>query len=122
MSSDTPRRPDRRDPSWEPSDVVVKFYVPRSFAAALDSFASELDLSKSLFVREAVRRGVPLLVHDVRELLDAGLKPSTHIAGAARGGRHGTRGALGEGVVSLTVVQPRAPKAPSDARDPADRG
>ena len=122
MSSDTPRRPDRRDPSWEPSDVAVKFYVPRSFAAALDAFASELKLSKSLFVREAVRRGVPPLVHDVREIVDAGLKPSTHIAGAARGARHGTRGAPGEGVVSLTLVHPRARKPPSGPRDPADLG
>ena len=79
---------DRNALSWEPNEALVKVYVTRTFAAALDDFARELRLSRSLLVREAVRRGLPALVNDIRFLESMGYKPSTHLAGlAARGDR-----------------------------------
>ena len=77
---------DRSDPSWEPNDALVKVYVTRAFAAALDDFARELKLSRSLLVREAVRRGLPALVNDIRFLESEGYRSSTHLAGLASSG------------------------------------
>ena len=50
------------DPSWEPNDITLTLYVTRSFGLALDQVAAKLRLSKSLLLREAVRRGLPELV------------------------------------------------------------
>ena len=77
---------DRNALTWEPNEALVKVYVTRSFAAALDDFARELRLSRSLLVREAVRRGLPALVNDIRFLESRGYRPSTHLAGLAAGG------------------------------------
>ena len=81
---------DRNALTWEPNEALVKVYVTRTFAAALDDFARELRLSRSLLVREAVRRGLPALVNDIRFLESKGYRPSTHLAGvAAAGDRRG---------------------------------
>ena len=81
---------DRTSQTWEPNEALVKVYVTRTFAAALDDFARELHLSRSLLVREAVRRGLPALVNDIRFLESMGYRPSTHLGGlAAAGDRRG---------------------------------
>ena len=97
MSSTSSRVSDRLDPSWEPNDVLLKVYVTRAFLAALDQFAADLKLSKSVCAREALRRGVPALVNDVRVLHSEGYRPSTHLTGAVSAGP--VRGRRGEGVI-----------------------
>lgn len=89
---------DRGDTSWEPNEVLLKVYVTRSFSTALAAFSRELSLSKSMLLREAVRRGLPALVNDVRFLESQGYRPSTHLAGAVAA--EPSRGRLGEGVAS----------------------
>ena len=114
-----PFRPsDRADSAWEPNDVLVKLYVSRSFSAALDAFSSDLKLSKSLVVRETLRRGLPAVVNDVRYLEAAGYQPSTHLSGMVSDASR--RGSRGEGAVAARwAVTP--PAAPSGSR-PAGGG
>ena len=110
MPSTPTRQPDRADPDWEPNDVLVKLYVTRSVAAALDRFAEDLKLSKSLLVREALRRGLPALVNDVRYLEANGYQPSTHLAGMGTTGQ--VRGVRGEGTAGARwAVTPDPPGA-----------
>ena len=59
--------------AWEPHDVRLKLSVTRSFAVALDRVCADLRLSKSLVLREAVRRGLPALVNDVVYLRSQGV-------------------------------------------------
>ena len=86
------------DPSWEPNDITLTLYVTRSFGLALDQVAAKLRLSKSLLLREAVRRGLPELVNDVEHLRGLGFRPAAHLAGLVA--RRGRRGAVGEGAVT----------------------
>ena len=93
------------DPGWEPYSVQLRVSVTRSYALALERFSSELRLSKSMLIREAVRRGLPALVNDVRALRAAGYRPSTHLAGYVAYSPR--RGPAGEGVAG-----PRWSKVP----------
>ena len=70
-------------PGWEPHDVTLRVYVTRRFSLALERVAADLRLSKSLLVREAVRRGLPALVNDVQYLRSQGYRPSAHLAGSS---------------------------------------
>ena len=87
MSGDgsAPLVPDRLSPDWEPQDVQLHLRVTRSFAAALAAYAEELGLSQSLFMREAIRRGLPALVNDVRFLRSKGYRPAAYLEGVASG-------------------------------------
>ena len=69
----------------EPHSVVLKVYVTRTYAAAVDRVAAELRLSKSLLLREAVRRGLPALVNDVALLRSKGFRPAAHLEGMVAG-------------------------------------
>lgn len=91
-------RPDRASPDWEPQDVLLKVYVTRSFALALEKLAADVRLSKSMVVRESVRRGLPSLINDVRWLEQAGYRPAVHVEGVATIGAG--RGVEGDGVVA----------------------
>ena len=84
--------------SWEPHDVRLKLSVTRSFAIALEQVCAELRLSKSLVLREAVRRGLPALVNDVTYLRSQGYRSAAHLAG--RLALTGRRGPKGEGAVA----------------------
>ena len=84
--------------SWEPHDVRLKLSVTRSFALALDRICVDLRVSKSLVLREAVRRGLPALVNDVVYLRSQGYRSGAHLAG--RLALTGRRGPKGEGSVS----------------------
>ena len=84
--------------SWEPHDVRLKLSVTRSFALALERVCADLRLSKSLVLREAVRRGLPALVNDVTYLRSQGYRSSAHLAGQLA--LTGRRGPKGEGSVS----------------------
>ena len=95
------------DPDWEPNSVVLKVYVTRRYAAAVEQAAAQLRLSKSLLLRESVRRGLPALVNDVSVLRAKGFRPEAHLAGALAG--TGRRGVDGEGVVTA-----RWSKVPGD--------
>ena len=83
---------------WEPHDVRLKLSVTRSFALALDRVCADLKLSRSLVLREAVRRGLPALVHDVVYLRSQGYRSGAHLSG--RLALTGRRGPKGEGSVS----------------------
>ena len=72
--------------------------VTRSFALALERVCADLRLSKSLVLREAVRRGLPALVNDITYLRSQGYRSSAHLAG--RLALTGRRGPKGEGSVS----------------------
>ncbi len=108
------------DPSWEPNDITLTVYVTRSFGLALDQVAAKLRLSKSLLLREAVRRGLPELVEDVEHLRGLGFRPAAHLAGLVA--RRGRRGAVGEGAVTARWSkvpgdfgeEPRIPAAKAD--------
>ena len=95
------------DPDWEPLDITVKVRVTRTMSLALDLAASELRLSKSMLIRESLRRGFAPLVDDVRFLRRAGYRPSAHLAGMTA--MTPRRGESGEGVVSA-----RWSKVPAD--------
>ena len=84
--------------SWEPHDVRLKLSVTRSFGLALERVCADLRLSKSLVLREAVRRGLPALVNDIVYLRSQGYRSSAHLAG--RLALTGRRGPKGEGAVS----------------------
>lgn len=84
--------------SWEPLDTKLKLSVTRSFALALDEVCADLRLSKSLVLREAVRRGLPALVNDIAYLRSEGYRSPAHLAG--RLALTGRRGPQGEGVVT----------------------
>ena len=73
--------------------ILLKVYVPRSYAIAVDQVAAELRLSKSLLLREAVRRGLPALVNDVALLRSQGFRPAAHLAGMPAA--YGRRGSVG---------------------------
>ena len=76
----------------EPFDFKLRLNVTRSMSFALDTLAAELRLSKSMLVREALRRGLPRLVRDVEHLRSLGFRPSRHLAGmVARAPRRGSR-------------------------------
>ncbi len=66
---------------WEPHDVRLKLSVTRSFALALDRVCADLKLSRSLVLREAVRRGLPALVNDVVYLRSQGYRSGAHLSG-----------------------------------------
>ena len=66
---------------WEPHDVRLKLSVTRSFAIALEQVCADLRLSKSLVLREAVRRGLPALVNDVVYLRSQGYRSGAHLTG-----------------------------------------
>ena len=66
----------------EPFDYAVRVNVSRSMSLGLDTLAAELRLSKSMLVREALRRGLPALITDVEHLRALGFRPSRHLAGA----------------------------------------
>ena len=85
--------------SWEPHDHRLKLSVTRSFALALDQVCLDLRLSKSLVLREAVRRGLPALVNDIAYLRSQGFRSAAHLAG--RLALTGRRGPKGEGAVSV---------------------
>ena len=70
--------------AWEPHDVRLKLSVTRSFAVALERVCADLRLSKSLVLREAVRRGLPALVNDVVYLRSQGYRSGAHLAGVWR--------------------------------------
>ena len=111
---------DRSSRDWEPNEALVKVYVTRTFADALDEFARELRLSRSLLVREAVRRGLPALVNDIRFLESKGYTPSTRLAGVAAAGDR-------RGRVVSTSTSLRWSKTPDGARGssrsvPAEEG
>ena len=95
------------DVLWQPNSVVLKVYVTRNYAVAVDRVAAELRLSKSLLLREAVRRGLPALVNDVALLRSKGFRPAAHLEGMVAGS--GRRGVVGEGTVSA-----RWSKVPGD--------
>ena len=84
--------------SWEPHDVRLKLSVTRSFAIALEQVCADLRLSKSLVLREAVRRGLPALVNDVLYLRSQGYRSGAHLTG--RLALTGRRGPKGEGAVA----------------------
>ena len=112
------RSPDREDPNWEPSDVLVKVYVSRSVSTAINGFADALDLSRSLLVREALRRGLPAVVNDVRFLQGIGYQPSTHLAGMVlEGSRRGSRAVPSS--VPRWAVTPSAPRGRSAPASPS---
>ena len=121
MSSTPSRLSDRLDPSWEPNEVLLKVYVSRAFLAALDQFSADLKLSKSVFAREAIRRGVPALVNDIGLLESEGYRPSTHLTGALSAGP--VRGRRGEGVIGARwaktpgVVETRSASESSAGED-----
>lgn len=74
----------------EPFDFKLRLNVTRSMSFALDTLAAELRLSKSMLVREALRRGLPAVVADVQHLRSLGFRPSRHLAGMlARAPRRG---------------------------------
>lgn len=89
---------DEREVGWEPLDVKVVFRATRAFSLAVDELAAELRLTRSLLLREAVRRGLPALVNDVRLLRAEGFKSPAHLAGSLA--VSGRRGSVGEGVVT----------------------
>ena len=103
------------DDLWEPYDFQLRVYVSRSMSFDLDMAASELRLSKSLLVREAVRRGLPLLVADVEHLRERGFRSARHLAGLGSAVRRS--GLAGDGPVSARwskrpadfVEEPQAP-------------
>ena len=70
----------------------------RSFALALEEVCADLRLSKSLVLREAVRRGLPALVNDVVYLRSQGYRSGAHLTG--RFALTGRRGPKGEGAVA----------------------
>ena len=70
-----------RDDRGEPFDFRLRVNVSRSMSLDLDTLAAELRLSKSMLVREALRRGLPALVTDVEHLRALGFRPSRHLAG-----------------------------------------
>lgn len=82
---------------------VVKFSAPREFSIALDQVCADLRLSKSLVLREAVRRGLPALVNDVRFLRASGFRSSATLAGELA--LHGRRGDRDESVVSARWLE-----------------
>ena len=84
--------------AWEPHDVRLKLSVTRSFAVALERVCADLRVSKSLVLREAVRRGLPALVNDVVYLRSQGYRSGAHLSG--RLALTGRRGPKGEGSVS----------------------
>ena len=84
--------------TWEPHDVRLKLSVTRGFAVALDRVCADLRVSKSLVLREAVRRGLPALVNDIVFLRSQGYRSPAHLAG--RLAVTGRRGPKGEGAVS----------------------
>ena len=84
--------------SWEPHDVRLKLSVTRSFALALERVCADQRLSKSLVLREAVRRGLPALVNDITYLRSQGYRSGAHLSG--RLALTGRRGPKGEGSVS----------------------
>ena len=86
------------DDGWGSHRFVLRTYVSRSMSIDLDRLAAELRLSRSLLVREAIRRGLPDLVADVRALRARGLRPDRHLARSA--GPAGSRGGHGDGPVS----------------------
>lgn len=86
------------DEGWGSYGFVLRTYVSRSMSVDLDRLAAELRLSKSFLVREALRRGLPSLVADVRSLRARGLRPDRHLERAA--GPAGSRGVRGDGPVS----------------------
>ena len=69
--------------AWEPHDVRLKLSVTRSFAVALERVCVDLRLSKSLVLREAVRRGLPALVNDVGLLAVSGVPVGRSFGGAS---------------------------------------
>ena len=69
----------------------LELRVTRSFASALSEYAAELGLSQSLFMREAIRRGLPALVNDVRFLLSKGYRPAAYLEGVVTGAAGGMR-------------------------------
>ena len=84
--------------AWEPHEVRLKLSVTRSYALALERVCADLRVSKSLLLREAVRRGLPALVNDIAYLRSQGYRSSAHLAG--RLAYAGRRGPKGEGSVS----------------------
>ena len=76
----------------------LKLSVTRSFAVSLERVCADLKLSKSLVLREAVRRGLPALVNDVVYLRSEGYRSGAHLSG--RLALTGRRGPKGEGAVS----------------------
>ena len=100
------------DPDWEPNSVLLKLYVTQSYALGVESVAADLRLSKSLLLREAVRRGLPALVNDVALLRSRGFRPAAHLAGMAA--VSGRRGGSGEGAVTA-----RWSKVPGSVADEA---
>lgn len=65
---------------WEPYAFPIKFRVTRTFSLALDTIAAELHASHAVLLREAVRRGLPSVVQDIRRLRAAGYVSTTHVA------------------------------------------
>ena len=102
--------------SWEPHDVRLKLSVTRSFALALDRVCADLRLTKSLVLREAVRRGLPALVNDVVYLRSQGYRSPAHLAG--RLALTGRRGPKGEGLVSARWSERPGDDAPAPVPEP----
>lgn len=116
MSPTRSRVSDRLDPAWEPNEVSLKVYVTRALYEALDQFSADLKISKSVFAREAIRRGVPALVNDIRRLESQGYRPSTHLTGEVSAGP--SRGPQGEGVLGVRWAKKPSALKTSSAEDP----
>ena len=87
--------------------MLLKVYVTRSFSLALERLAADAGLSKSLVVRESVRRGLPALLNDVRWLERQGYRPASHLEQVAAAGA--VRGSRREGVVAARWLKTPAP-------------
>lgn len=101
-------------PRWEPYTSLVKLHVTPSQRHDLDQLVTELRVSRSSLVRQAVAAGLPQVVADLRRRRRSGLRPGAAAsAGALPAVR---RGARGEAPVADAWRRSRADDPPEPER------
>ena len=65
-----------QDPDLQPLDRTVKLRLSRRQLETVDQLAREFGMTRSWFIREALAVGVPGARDKLRELFDAGYRPS----------------------------------------------
>ena len=103
------------DPTFEPYSALVKLYVTPSQRHDLDQLVTELRVSRSSLVRQAVMAGLPQVIDTLRERRRRGLRPGA--VAPTSGGPAVRRGARRDGDVADAWRRHRPEDPPEPPRD-----